>query len=800
MEYYDRANGIWYTSGGERMMKGEDMTGPLQATYYPTSLEMVEVAPGRMKLLPVRQAWDDSRFKNDAWLAPLASQARSLRLPQEVPGLDSTLASTKIRNFKGEKCLDFNIRAGACDIHDDLELSVAVMAPLRDSQMSDRISRSMPHQYVAYDNPHRWDLVRLMQRTEDHFSDHYIGEDEPVAIPSELEGAWRRESMHHRCLQKIFVESHMDLRESLYMLKMLTNAFNGKANNKQEHYTMMDGKEGSTAKGTIRALMDAVGGLFNGLDQRGYCSVMSLGAMTADTSAGDAPSEKFSNLHGCFQSFIDDFSATDQMPVSNEKLRQVSGLNNLSPSRKHKADKGFVYWGLLTLLVNGLWIGDAPFFGADLRRLAGQLLEICYMDEPKGDNQRPKDPSIKSSVGDMVSEFVFLAMAMHWVRQCREDAGITLPRSPSCIAFRAEFKQPSPPVKKVVSATADAVLKRELSPQTVSLPDSSAAASGAQPSLAGIPTDGHDNGSCVGAASHSMEDTGNVKLPAAAPSPFMSANDIEIVIGQDVELVGLLGQPEFNGNRAVVLALLPTRDPPRVQLRMEDGSDKCIKPCNIIAVQFLDPGRPDSDSICSTRMDSTHGEDSGADAAVEDEAPQVPLILTRPDAGAAGVVVAAGDAAAASVSTKALESGEPLEQYKPDGDSTAGGSDARPSSAARPSSTARPAHMAGSDAVRQRKATPKVVSATASAEEPAAKRQRRSELQQWLGDKTKAAAQPCEATPCKTIRQICPIKDNQAWAQVGLVSANRKWCNASKSHYWEWTYPSGGPKPMQLKA
>ena len=245
------------------------------------------------------------------------------------------------------------------------------------------------------------------------------------------------EALHHECLRKVFFEAFNDWDEAIGLLRGLCSAVNGSGNGNMEHWTLKDDGIGSTGKGTFRALCETVLGTYTGGQQNGYCCVITHAALLPPSRGEvERPSEQWSNLRGCCMCFCDDFTATAAVPLSTAKLRQISGLNNLTVARKNKPEETFIFHGTLYLLVNGQWVGDQPVKGADMRRVNGCEFTVSFQNEPVGPNQLLKDKAVKQGIVKMAPELIFLVMCYHYIKPAHEAADSTLPRPPSAAAIR----------------------------------------------------------------------------------------------------------------------------------------------------------------------------------------------------------------------------------------------------------------------------------------------------------------------------------------------------------------------------
>ena len=429
-EYFDSRTGRWNPTGGDAMIKGEDMSIPLIQTFRKTEWKLEDLGH-KNKLMPVDVPFDDSRFRNNTWLANLVPQAKALKHSTVLEPLDSSKSALYIRNFTDGWCLDFNIKST------DPDVATRLMAPLRQSRKEDRISRHCPTGFVPYTSPHRWELVKVLQLIEDEFKAAEKPDDDAVVLLSEeIKEKLEEISEHHPCLRKIFYEAFNDWDEAIALLRAVMFAVIGRANQNMEHFTCTDSGDGSTGKGTLRALVEAALGPYNGVEQRGYSSVMSLDAVGVHKGGVERPQEQWANLRGSCITFIDDFKADAQNPLSNSKIRQITGMNNLTAARKNREENIFCFHGLLMLMVNGFWVGDHPAIGADLRRVSGADFAVSFQNAPVGPMQRQKDATIKLKISNMLPEFWFLAMAYQSIDLAFPNTDFTCPRPPSSVPIR----------------------------------------------------------------------------------------------------------------------------------------------------------------------------------------------------------------------------------------------------------------------------------------------------------------------------------------------------------------------------
>jgi len=426
-EYYCRDTGVWKRQGGEKRIKGEEITDLLCAAFAPIGLKYVESEGGGLKLRPVKLPYRDFLFRNGPWTAPVLAMVQSLKPENSVP-LDSTEAARKIRNFLGPYCIDFGTEIPHLDWDSDEAVEAALRAPVRLSSKDDRISRFVNKEFTEYQSPRRVHLARLIQRSCLELSTQDV-------MSAETKALWDEEVKHHTALRRVFYEAHDDHDDSFFHMRLVFENACGKGQIRMEVSSWYDDGEGSTGKGTCRKLIDESCGIYTGGEQRGYCCVMTHHAIAPDHRGGEKPKEQWANMEGCIFAWVDDFKATSKFPLSNASMRQISGGNGLTAARKGMPERVFDFNGHLILLVNGLWAADEPIMGSDIRRYTGITFPISYKNVLSGPNTRLKDAEFKPSLKNHVPEFWFLARAFWLASTPHATADQTLPRPPSTLAL-----------------------------------------------------------------------------------------------------------------------------------------------------------------------------------------------------------------------------------------------------------------------------------------------------------------------------------------------------------------------------
>jgi hypothetical protein len=401
IEFFDKANGRWFTGKNACRLKGEDLIEPLRNVFKKIQLKLTD-AGGEKKMMPMPVAFDDSCFTNSAWLTGITEQCRSLR------GLSTHAPlnwNPRLRAFEDGFCLDFNVCTENVNIG-DVGFEKCFYAPLRRLEMADRCSRSCGNPWRDYDNPRKWDLLALLLEAEIKHKEGELDENKSRRLSTDIKNKLNTKAQYHPSLLKIFFEAHNCWDETLYQIKMLVNPVNGKNHSHMEHYTMADDEEGSTGKGTARALVERSLGVHTGTKQRGYVSIIKHDALEEQAKgSGERPSEQWANMRGCTHVFADDFKADVSKPLSGARIRQISGGNSLSAARKCKEEEAFDFRGLLVIMTNGMWKIDGPLLGSDLRRCAPQQFLISFQNIPKGPMQKKKDANIKNNLVEAVPFF-----------------------------------------------------------------------------------------------------------------------------------------------------------------------------------------------------------------------------------------------------------------------------------------------------------------------------------------------------------------------------------------------------------
>ena len=310
VEFYDEQKGRWIENG-KASVTLELLSKILLDTYYPVALEAVQ-QDGRMKLVPVKAAWDHSKFRNTRFINSLRDAALSTSSPDYEP-LDWRV--DEILNFDGPVCMDFSRRnpepteftdslaQGLDATSEEITLLKSILAPVRRTTRHDRNTRHMPHKWALYP---KWremlKLVPLLQQAEAEqermqaaIVRKSANEDELDFSP-ELKAAIAAEAVKHTCLHKLYLEPFQDMRDAIYSLKISTNAINGKSRHRTEHYTGLDDGEGATCKGTQNEHEQRYLGYHDGNTHLGYATNVTLSVLIVNTRPGEAPSEQLANL------------------------------------------------------------------------------------------------------------------------------------------------------------------------------------------------------------------------------------------------------------------------------------------------------------------------------------------------------------------------------------------------------------------------------------------------------------------------------------------------------------------------
>ena len=453
VEFYDEHKGRWIDNGKSSVTL-ELLSKVLLDTYYPVALESVQ-QDGKMKLVPVKAAWDHSKFRNTRFINSLRDAAQSTSSDYEP--LDWRV--DEIINFDGPVCMDFSKRnpepteftdslaQGLDGTLEEIILLKTILAPVRATTRHDRNTRHMPHRWELYP---KWremlKLVPLLQQAEveqGRIQEAIIrksDDEDELDLTPELKEAILAESVKHTCLHKLYMEPFQDMREALYSLKISTNAINGKSRHRTEHYTGLDDGEGATCKGTQNEHEQRYLGYHDGNTHLGYATNITLSVLIVNTRPGEAPSEQLANLAGCRIATSDDFKADDKRPIDLATLHRLTGNNSLTAARKHKGERPLYFRGVLKMLSNTMWTPCGDPQGCDLRRAAGQYFDRHLRDYPdpeKGD--LAKDPSVKENVCSYRSEFTMLILIYFHIQQCMEKSEQTLPQPPSCRRFVGNF-------------------------------------------------------------------------------------------------------------------------------------------------------------------------------------------------------------------------------------------------------------------------------------------------------------------------------------------------------------------------
>jgi hypothetical protein len=467
VEFYDEQKGRWIENG-KASVTLELLSKILLDTYYPVALEAVQ-QDGKMKLVPMKAAWDHSKFRNTRFINSLRDAALSTSSPDYEP-LDWRV--DEILNFDGPVCMDFSKRnpepteftdslvQGLDAAPEEIALLKTILAPVRRTTRHDRNTRHMPHKWALYP---KWremlKLVPLLQQAEAEqermqaaIVRKSANEDELDFSP-ELKAAIMTEAGKHTCLHKLYMEPFQDMRDAIFSLKISTNAINGKSRHRTEHYTGLDDGEGATCKGTQNEHEQRYLGYHDGNTHLGYATNVTLSVLIVNTRPGEAPSEQLANLAGCRIATSDDFKADDKRPIDLATLHRLTGNNSLTAARKHKGERPLYFRGTLKMLSNVMWVPCGDPQGCDLRRAAGQYFDRHLRDYPnpeKGDIA--KDPAVKENVCSYRSEFTMLVLIYFHIKQAMEKSEQTLPQSPSCRRFVANFMRTCLNIEAIVDA------------------------------------------------------------------------------------------------------------------------------------------------------------------------------------------------------------------------------------------------------------------------------------------------------------------------------------------------------------
>ena len=186
-----------------------------------------------------------------------------------------------------------------------------------------------------------------------------------------------------------------------------------------------------------------------------------MGAEALTATKGEGPKEQKSNLHLCSHAFIDDFSPV--VPLNNVTLRQFSGGNNISASRKNGKEFVFKFRGQTILMVNGVWCPVEPFIGSDRRRHAGLTFNVKFVDHPAGQNELQKDRAFKENIKTYFREFWFVARLFWLMPRPRPKSDRTEPMCANSAALVDKLMRSSDILEvEVPGAVVDAYIQEEL--------------------------------------------------------------------------------------------------------------------------------------------------------------------------------------------------------------------------------------------------------------------------------------------------------------------------------------------------
>jgi hypothetical protein len=246
--------------------------------------------------------------------------------------------------------------------------------------------------------------------------------DEHAELSAEAVSALELASVHHPMVRKVFYEAHNDWNSALMQMRLVFEPLQANGNLCQT-VSFIDEGSGSTAKGTVRALVDTCLGQFNGDKQLGYSSTLNVESLAS--KKGEGPTEQKANLFLCSHAFIDDFSPWE--PLNNVVLRQFSGGNMITAARKNQPELVFRYTGQIYLLCNDAWTPKEKFIGADIRRHHGLTFNVRFVDKPEGPNELAKDNDIKNHIRNYFSEFWFVARIFWLATKAHAGSDHTLP-------------------------------------------------------------------------------------------------------------------------------------------------------------------------------------------------------------------------------------------------------------------------------------------------------------------------------------------------------------------------------------
>jgi hypothetical protein len=417
-EVYVPEHGVWTCSVGVSVSV-EAISDALQSTFSSRQWQFVDVGAGEFKMRLV--AGVINMFFTAPVLNTIADMSKKLALDTDVEPLDMYPGVEKLKNFRGPMCLDFSTVPPEVDWQNDLELAAALNLPVRHSVITDRTTRSVPRVFEEYEGKGKLDLARAIQGAMVELSKADLKE-ESYELSTEARNALELASEGHNMIRKIFFQAHNDWDSAMMQLRLVFEPLQAKSNLCQT-VSFLDEGSGSTAKGTVRALIEACLGAYAGEKQLGYCSTLTVESLAQKKCEG--PTEQKANLFLCSHAFIDDFSPWE--PLNNVALRQFSGGNSITAARKGMPEIVFRFVGQVYLLCNDAWTPKEKFIGADIRRHHGLMFNVKFVDEADGPNEVKKDNEIKTNIGSCFSEFWFVARVLWLATKAHPQSDHTLP-------------------------------------------------------------------------------------------------------------------------------------------------------------------------------------------------------------------------------------------------------------------------------------------------------------------------------------------------------------------------------------
>ena len=311
-----------------------------------------------------------------------------------LPGAP-TPGVAKLRSFRDGVLMDFTRSPPVVDWSDDKSLQEALEVPFRLAAPGEA-TKWIPTQFQEYDNPHRFDLARVIYSTCTRLAVEDL-------IPEELKREWDVVLQHHEATRRILFDPCAGDHDSFVMLlRVIFENACGKATDRLELSTWMGNRSG---RSTTWAWIQASCG--------GYAVEVSSNSFRRASHFG-APSE-LPHIEGCCFAACE-LPARERLDL--QLLREVAHRSLVSVRRLYEQPRQFVFHGHLILMCEEPWLPDEP--------LNQQVIRLCARMPFRAATNH--DHALRSRVHQMVPEFWFLARVFWLCGTPRQEEPATQPQ------------------------------------------------------------------------------------------------------------------------------------------------------------------------------------------------------------------------------------------------------------------------------------------------------------------------------------------------------------------------------------